>query len=185
MSTKLLDSLDPWRAVRNELSLVGQVTLVELTRLNTVVLASADDATSQVQYQLQFERNREGHKLVTGRVQAQLRLPCQRCLGVVDMAVDVPLRLGLVTTEALAEALPSDIEPLIVMDDQISPLALIEDELLLAIPPIPRHDEGGCQAPAPAVMEKKHKHATIVSESVEKAPHPFAVLRGLKRDQDR
>jgi len=184
MSTKLLNSLDPWRAVRNELSLVGQVALTELTRLNTVMLAGTDDVTSQVQYQLHFVRNREGHKLVTGRVQACLRLPCQRCLGVVEMAIDVPVNLGLVTTEALAEALPTDLEPVIVIDDQISPLALIEDELLLAIPPIPRHEEGGCQAPAPALMNNKNQGATIALNDVEKPLHPFAVLRELKRDQD-
>ncbi|PQJ95101.1 YceD family protein [Chromatium okenii] len=118
MSTKLLNSLDPWRAVRNELSLVGQVALIELTRLNAIVLAGTDNAISQVDYQLRFTRSREGDKLVTGRVQARLRLPCQRCLGVVEIAIDVPLSLGLVTTEALAEALPSDLEPLIVIDDQ-------------------------------------------------------------------
>jgi len=184
MSTKLLYSLDPWRAVRNELSLVGQVALIELTRLNAIALAGTDDATSQVHYQLSFTRSREGDKLVTGRVQARLRLPCQRCLGVVEIAIDVPLSLGLVTTEALAEALPSDLEPLIVIDDQVSPLALIEDELLLAIPTIPRHDEGDCQAPAPALVNNQNQGANIASACTEKAPHPFAILRGLKRDQD-
>ncbi|MBK1694403.1 hypothetical protein CKO09_06575 [Chromatium weissei] len=184
MSTKLLNSLDPWRAVRNELSLVGRVALTELTRLTAVVLAGTDDDTSQVQYQLHFARSHEGHKIVTGRVQARLRLPCQRCLGVVEMAIDVPLNLGLVTTEALAETLSIDLEPVIVIDDQISPLALIEDELLLAIPTIPRHDEGGCQAPAPASTNNKNQDANIAFDDVEKAPHPFAVLRGLKRDQE-
>ncbi len=83
-----------------------------------------------------------------------LRLRCQRCLGEVTWQVDAPIalalvraasesdRLGLVQVHGVADHL----DPLSVGDEPISPLDLIEDELLLALPQVPRHQPGDCVA---------------------------------------
>ena len=51
--------------------------------------------------------------------------------------------------------------------------ALIEDELLLALPLVPRHDDcpSRCRAPAP----------TPTRRAEERPQHPFAALAALRR----
>lgn len=151
MSAALPKFLDPWRAVRNGLAFAGDVSLEQLPRLAAVVSCGKTGrrtgARGAVDYRLRFEYDQDRRALALGRIRSSLRLPCQRCLGDVEIALDVRLRLGLVMTEQAIENLPDDIDPLLVTDARIDTLALIEDELLLALPAIPRHAEGLCQPP--------------------------------------
>ncbi len=57
-------------------------------------------------------------------------------------------------------------------------LALVEDELLLALPIVPAHDPEVCQHPAGFVVEDEPES----SEVEDKRPNPFSVLAQLKRD---
>ncbi len=178
MSTGLPESLDPWRAARSGLLLTGEVALNAFARLSDVIVRSAA-CTIVVQYQLQFERDRQGRFLLTGRIQTQLPLQCQRCFGVVDVAIDAPVQLALVKTEAAAEALPAALEPLLVNDDAVAPLLVIEDELLLALPIIARHHDDECEPPVAAVIHHS-PHIEKIQKSAQSAPNPFAILRTLK-----
>ena len=180
MPADLPNHLDPWRAVKNGLSLTGEVALSQLPRLASVVLGGRDGSEARVSYELRFERDRDGRALVNGRVQSCLRLPCQRCLGEVGIAIDAPLRLGLINHDQVAGELPDDLDPLVITDERLDLLALIEDELLLAIPTVPRHDAGFCQPP-----EQAETGATSASPGnslgpSREAPHPFAVLAGVR-----
>ena len=97
---------------------------------------------------------------------ASLVLPCQRCLGVVSQVVQAESRLLLVPRD---EALPDeDLE-----EDGFDPVhagrdfdvfEAVEEELLLALPLAPRHDD--CSVPAAGDMDDESS--------------PFAVLKGLK-----
>ena len=187
MSIALSDHLDPWRAVRHGLAFAGEVELSQLPRLAEIVLAREDAPPARIDYRLRFERDPEGRALVIGHVRSCLRLPCQRCLGAVEIAVDAPLRLALVKTDQLAGELPDDIDPCVVAGDSLDLAALIEDELLLAIPAVPRHGEGLCQPPEPVqarASSRSQERSASASESgldpsAEK-PHPFAVLAGIR-----
>ena len=178
MSTGLPESLDPWRAARSGLLLTGEVALSAFARLSDVIVSSAACARV-VQYQLQFARDSQGRFLLTGRIQTQLPLQCQRCFGVVDVAIDVPVQLALVKTEAAAEALPTALEPLLVNDDAVAPLLVIEDELLLALPIVARHQDGDCQPPIAAAIHHSPRTEKM-PEPAQLAPNPFAILRTLK-----
>jgi uncharacterized protein len=100
----------------------------------------------------------------------RLNLVCQRCLAPVATDVDVDRRLRFVGDEAEAAELDAD------SDDDVLALArwmnlrdLVEDELLLALPLVPRHEQ--CPVPLPFVPE---------SEGDEPPDHPFAALERLK-----
>lgn len=187
MSIALSDHLDPWRAVRQGLAFAGKVALSQLPRLAAVVLVREDAPQVLVDYQLRFERDPNGRALVIGHVRSCLRLPCQRCLGAVEIAVDAPLRLALVKTDQVAEELPDDLDPCVVTGDALDLAALIEDELLLAIPAVPRHGEGLCQPPEPArahaSFRSPERGASASASGLDPAaekPHPFAVLAGIR-----
>jgi uncharacterized protein len=181
MLTGLPDSLDPWRAARSGLLLTGAVALSAFARLKDVMANAAED-TALVHYQLHFERDIQGRFLINGSIQTQLPLPCQRCLGVVDFAIDVPISLALVKTEAAAENLPITLEPLLVYDDRVIPLLVIEDELLLALPAIARHEKGDCQPPITAAIHSLTPTAALAAADTQKKPNPFAILRTIKSE---
>jgi uncharacterized protein len=73
-------------------------------------------------------------------VTGELVLPCQRCLGPVRRAIES--EADLVFAEEGAQGLPDGYEPVDGDPRRLDLAALVEDELLLALPIIPRHGEG-------------------------------------------
>lgn len=105
-------------------------------------------------------------------------LACQRCMGAVDVGLTVDQWYRFVATEdiAMAEDDQSD-EDLLVMEPHFDLLALLEDELLMAIPLVPMHDE--CPV-APTFSAGDDVLATPDPVNDGK-PNPFAVLAQLKK----
>lgn len=115
------------------------------------------------------------------RLQARLDLPvgCQRCLGPVAVPLEVDRWFRFVEDEASAEAQDDESEEdVLALEPKPDLLALIEDELLMALPLVPMHDE--CPLPlampAPSALEA----AQAVPEHPGK-PHPFAALSRLRK----
>ena len=119
-----------------------------------------------VTFEFQGERDDEGKLYVDLSIRGDLVLQCQRCLEAVVWPCEVQNRLLLLRP---GEALPEDelenddvdaleVEPLTDL------LALVEDEVLLAMPLVPRHND--CEPP--------------VKAGVDEEISPFAVLRQLR-----
>ncbi len=120
----------------------------------------------EVDVDLRFDR--AGRMLVvTGSVRAELDVVCQRCLEPVHVVVDQAVNLGLVTTLEEGDLVPESFEPLVLEQEQIRFSDIVEDELILAIPAIPRHEH--CDM------------CEIQNEEIER-PNPFAVLANLKTE---
>jgi uncharacterized protein len=105
------------------------------------------------------------------QTECRVKLVCQRCLAPVETAVEVDRWLRFVGDEVEAAALDAE------SDDDVLALQrwmnlrdIAEDELLLALPLVPRHEI--CPEPLPFSPE---------SESIEPPEHPFAALERLKR----
>jgi uncharacterized protein len=106
------------------------------------------------------------------RATARLSLVCQRCLAAVEVPVEAERSFLFVADEDTAARLDADTEDdVLAMTRSLDLRELVEDELLLALPLVPRHDV----CPEPLPME----HGDDVSD--EPAPSPFAALAGLKR----
>jgi uncharacterized protein len=107
------------------------------------------------------------------RAGTQLSLVCQRCLGPVDTTVDAERSFLFVAGEETAAQLDADTEDdVLVLTRALNLRELVEDELLLALPLVPRHDL--CPEPLP-LAQQEHDEA-------EERPNPFAALAALKRD---
>lgn len=105
-------------------------------------------------------------------------LACQRCMTGVDVDLTVDQWYRFVATEdiAMAEDDQSE-EDLLVMEPFFDLLALLEDELLMAIPLVPMHEE--CPVtPVLSVGDDALAQADPV-EGIK--PNPFAVLAKLKQ----
>lgn len=102
---------------------------------------------------------------------ADLMLQCQRCLEPVACQVTVDRRLRFVDGEDEAERLDADSEDdVLALPRRLDLRELVEDELLMALPIIPRHED--CALPASG--------AAAAEETTEQTPHPFAALTGWK-----
>lgn len=137
----------------------------------------AADGAGAIWYEFSGSSQQGRRPRVWLKVQAVVTLICQRCLGPMQFVVDESVEFELFGNEASAdEALghddvdPQAPEPLVV-DGPTDLVDLIEDQLILAIPYVPRH-----QVCEPA--------KTAAGEPIEpvKRESPFKVLEGLKRD---
>jgi len=113
------------------------------------------------------------------RLQLQARTAllqtCQRCLQPMTVPLDVRPGLRFVRGEAQAEALDEDSEEdVLALTPALDLLPLIEDELILALPLVPRHEL--CPQPLPMSA------GTAELAAADDAEHAFAGLASLLRD---
>jgi uncharacterized protein len=107
--------------------------------------------------------------------QTVLAMTCQRCLGPVDVGISAQRSFRFVASEAVAEVEDEESEEdVLVLSRDFDLLGLVEDELLMALPPVPKHEA----CPVQVVLEAKD--ADFVEEA-EAKPNPFAVLEQLKK----
>ncbi len=105
-------------------------------------------------------------------VEAETRvtLECQRCLRPVDVELKVNRSFLFVSGEDAAARLDTDSEDdVLALTRALDLRELIEDELLLALPIVPRHEV--CPTPL---------RAPVGDEVADNKPNPFAVLMALK-----
>jgi len=98
-------------------------------------------------------------------------LTCQRCLQPMDETLQIDRRLRFVRGEDEAARLDEMSEDdVLELPQRLDLLGLVEDELILALPLVPRHER--CPVPLPLRDDD-------VAE--EPAPRPFAALEALRR----
>ena len=99
-------------------------------------------------------------------------LECQRCLQAVDVPLAIERSFLFVHGEDAAAQLDTDSEDdVLALTRALDLRELIEDELLLALPIVPRHEV----CPVPLVAP------TGPEEPLAEKPNPFAALAALKR----
>lgn len=162
----VIDSLE---FAAKEDCVAGKLALTQLTRLSDVLASQEGWLDCELAgYRVAGEdRVESGLRL---RVSGRLVLHCQRCLAEVEVECAIDSRLLLIPPNAEwpEEDLESDDFDAIPANRELSVLSLVEDEVLLALPSVPRHAD--CQPPV----------KTGVAEE-ESEPSPFAVLAGLKK----
>ena len=106
--------------------------------------------------------------------QAPVWLTCQRCLQPFEVPLAFERRLRFVHGEAEAEALDAESEDdVLALTRSLDLRELVEDELLLALPIVPRHPV--CLQPLPMAVGEQ-----ALEDDVPERAHPFAALQALK-----
>ena len=149
----------------------------QMTRLTSATLAPANDSPrAEVRWHVVGERRAlEGAGVRPSlHVQAStdVTLECQRCLQPMAWPLRAERRIFFVDGEDAAAALDAECEDdVLALAPALDLPALVEDELLLALPLVPRHEI--CPQPLPRAF------ADEAAETA--ADHPFAVLAALKQ----
>lgn len=130
----------------------------------------AVDAQGEVAVNVRLHRDAQGLFMLEGRMATTVNLTCQRCLEPVATGIDVELLLWLLRDEGQADLLPDDADYLALDEEGGIALAdALEDELILALPLVPAHED--CEA------------FPVDNPEVAEAPkreNPFQVLASLK-----
>jgi uncharacterized protein len=156
--------------------LEGDWPLAALARLAESAAPEAPPRdTDRVRWQAQGESRtvRGGPAQVWLHVEAgtEVALQCQRCLQPMPVALAAQRSFLFVPGEGTAAELDAESEDdVLALTRSLNLQELVEDELLLVLPLVPRHD----RCPSPLVVAEE-------AEAPVDAPlHPFAALAGLK-----
>lgn len=148
---------------------VGRVVedRIPLSKLPRLLDLLASDQGS-IEYRVSFQSDATGRPCLHVRAHGEVQLVCQRTLETFSHQIDVDALLGAIRREEEEAELLIDYEPLLLVGgEERSINSIVEDELLLALPPIPV--KPGSEGKAPVWQEGS-------SEKV----HPFAALAQLK-----
>lgn len=159
-------------AVQAKLS--GQWPLAALHRLGP---ATSGPMEASVVWAIQGERREQAPGSAEVRLHLRasttLELVCQRCLHSMPQALNVERSFRFVKDEAEAERLDEHSEDdVLALGHPLDLLALVEDELILALPLIPRHEV--CPQPLTAP-------SGVPQGGASREGNAFAVLAALRR----
>lgn len=163
---RLPDRIDPVRLAEARRVLEGELSIAALPRLVSML---TDDSGS-VRVDITCGVDEEGIRYLRGSLDAEVNIQCQRCLESFVLPLHTTFALGVVTHASLAERLPDHYEPLVVGEEPVFLRDIVEDELILSLPIVPKHPEGQCPA-----GKGGDEH---VEE--ERRENPFAALKVLK-----
>jgi uncharacterized protein len=151
----------------------GRAAIADLPRLAKVVLGAEGD----IELQLEFKRDQEKRACVSGSVKADLLLECQRCLNPMLVPIESQLNIALVKSVEEAERLPEYYDPLLLDEPRIRLLDIVEEELLLSMPQVSRHETGECSSD----LCQEAEQSIAGREEPGERSNPFAILAELKQ----
>lgn len=172
MLDRLPEIIDPVVFAERRIELKGKLPIKALSRLEDLLL----EPTGEVDVQLSFDKQGR-HAFIDGTANALLIMQCQNCLEAVEVPVTAMIKLGIVTALEQVDRLPPGYEPLLIEAEKVLLKEIVEDELLLSLPPFPKHDFN--------CIKFEHNLPDQVEVAEDVAPsnpkkNPFAVLAKLK-----
>lgn len=161
---------DVFELARERRTLEGELPLSALPRLVASLLRSDGRLSYRIQGTVD-ERGRPGARM---QLTADLVLECQRCNQELVHRLQRDAQFRFVASEDELNALPieDDEVDVVVGTRHMDIAAWVEDEAILSLPLIPRHD--GCRPAVPMAT------ADSASDASGQRPNPFAALAGLK-----
>jgi uncharacterized protein len=121
------------------------------------------------------------------KIRTALHLECQRCLEGFWQKIDISAQFVLLESPQEVEDFPIDnlVEDALLQSDTFDLMEFIEDEVLLALPLVPKHPQGECallKNSAGALVETDDKAKIVSIESQKGHKNPFLGLKKLKLD---
>jgi uncharacterized protein len=170
MSRDFPDFIDPWKASEGQRVFHGTMPLKRMKRLSPL-LASVEGEGS---FELSFYFDQQRHAVIKVMARAELMLLCQRSLAPYTETVQRTSFLAVMRDISEQDMMPDNYEPVVSETGRLAVLDLVEDELLLALPQIPRN-------PAIAEIELStgDDPGPLPGDEEEPRQRPFAGLAGM------
>ena len=128
-----------------------------------------------MQLTLEFRKAKKQKTLLIGKAKATVELMCQKCLTTMDFDLSVSFRHLVVADDAELLELPDGVEGIVCQDDKIALVDIFEDELIINLPMVARHDDD-------TKCQPTFKHQNDESQLTSGTYKPFANLAELKNE---
>jgi len=165
--------IDPFRLAEARRLLEGDIPLTQMKRL--LPLLASDSGSIHVS--LEFGIDSMDVINLVGEVQADLVLVCQRCLEPMAWPLQLSLALAFLRPDEDEAGIPGPYEPFVVEALPVRLSDMIEDEIILALPSIPRHELAQCPAGEWVQDDKPAAEKSATAENPR--DNPFSVLAEL------
>jgi uncharacterized protein len=160
----------------------GFLELSALSRLTeeSSSIAPGDGFHWEVKTHFADSPGSEPQQILELAVKGRIHVVCQSCLQDCGLDLTQESRFVIVNTEEEADAFPmeDDQQEPLVASQHFDLLGLIEDEILLSLPLIPKHSEGTCQPYAASLGGV----GGAAVDSPEKPQNPFNILKNMKKN---
>lgn len=175
MSREYPDWISPNRAAEGKRVFSGTILIARMKRLGPLL----EHVEGEASFTAAFRTDLEQRIIIDLQVEADLPLTCQASLDVYDEQVRRSSELAVIDDEREQFELPENYEPVLTENGRLAIASLVEDELLLALPQVPRK---------PGLQEVDYstggQEVTSQSQQEGGRNNPFSVLQGmLKQDK--
>jgi len=157
--------------------LAAALPLKKLPRLTD----SLHDDSGTVDVNLLFATDEHKKRILSGTLDTNVKVLCQRCLQEMQLELHCTLNLNVCNSEEELQELPDTEDGIVMEEDGLNILDVIEDELILSLPLVPAHADVNCNlflnalTQAETDVQGKDKNSALNDK-----PNPFAVLATLK-----
>jgi uncharacterized protein len=135
-------SLRAWYSLRDlesladrDVALGGELEIDKLTRLKSLL----HSGVGSVRATLRFRQRGDGWLAAELDYEGSVELECQRCLEPFRHELRDTVNVVLADEDSVPVAPPAGYEPFELEEGRLQPAQLIEDELIVAVPLVPKH----------------------------------------------
>lgn len=168
-------------------SINSTIPLGKLLRLSEYL----DDNHGQAEVFLSFDRDEAGHCVISGSLQADVSMQCQRCLEPTPVHLSSDLALTVAEDEDEAQRIAAScadphgkLEIVFCEDGQLDLLAVIEDELIMSLPTVAAHADDGCNATLNDLHSQARQSAATEQGNVKGLEALEELKKALKEEKD-
>lgn len=171
MSREFPDFVEPWRMADGRRTIGGTMPLARMQRLSALLESPDGDA----EFSMNFGYDAQQRARIIVEVSAPLTLVCQASLEPYVENIQQRSELLVIAHEAEQADLSEQEEFILVNEGRLAIADLVEDELLLAVPQVPRN---------PELPDEAGLADEVASESEdENLQRPFESLAELMKKQ--
>lgn len=175
MSREYPDWISPVRAAEGKRIFSGTIPLSRMKRLAALLV----DASGEAKFSAAFKTDLDHRVIIDLQVEAALPLVCQASLEIYAEQVKRSSELAVIENDNEQFDLPDNYEPVQTENGRLAIASIVEDELLLGLPTIPRK-------PGLQQIEYTTGGQAFINETTPEGAreNPFSALQDmLKRDQ--
>ena len=132
--------IDGFEFARAGATLAGTLGIADLPRVAELGCSVAD-----IRYTVRGGATEQGKAALSIEAAGRVELACQRCLEPVEVPVDVRAELELAETQQAIDGADDDVDR-VQASRSMAVDALVEDEVILALPMVPKHAQCAARA---------------------------------------
>lgn len=157
-------------------SVEGPLPVAAFARLSGLLESDA----GEISIALAFEPGKGRNPRVSGHCHGAVSMLCQNCLEPVRITLDVDIDVIVVASMEQLIEMDREEDGLVCDGNLLSIVEIVEDDLMVSLPMVPRHEDGQC-----GETWRPETDTDDNDDGASDTHRPFAGLEALKKDLKR